>query len=319
MRFRSFLSFFLSFPPLPFLTHVYALSAEQIQDKWRISATTGSFRRSIEIWGYALGFVVKEKRLAAKFSRGRITKEEYSIRRTVLAGECVQILLKLGPTFIKVGQLLSTRIDIVPAEYIAELKLLQDNVPPFAGSTSIRIIERELGRPITELFDTFNTTSLAAASLGQVHVASKAGVTYCVKVQREYLRELFAVDLRNLRQFATFLDAVDPKGEGTLLDANTERDWLSIYEESKRLLYEEISYENERLNCERFKDNFSGPKFDHVRVPNTYADLSTDKVLTMEVSRQWSYIARGSRTMHGSASHSPLPHPLSLSSCRASR
>ncbi|GMI07243.1 hypothetical protein TrVE_jg10644 [Triparma verrucosa] len=255
-------------------------SPSSLQKKWKKAATTGTFRRSLEIWGCALTFVLKERRLTRR--RKKIGETEYSKRRRELGKEATETLLKLGPTFIKVGQLLSTRIDIVPKEYIEELKKLQDDVPGFPGETAERIFEEETGVTVHEAFDTFSSESLAAASLGQVHIATKGSQKFAVKIQRQYLRELFEVDLRNLKGLAVFLDAVDPKAEGSLLDANCERDWVSIYTESKRLLFEEISYTNERKNCDLFRENFSDKRFSHIRVPKTYPEYSTEKVLCME-------------------------------------
>jgi predicted unusual protein kinase regulating ubiquinone biosynthesis (AarF/ABC1/UbiB family) len=183
-------------------------------------------------------------------------------------------LLDLGPTFIKLGQVFSSRIDIVPKEYIEELSLLQDQVPGFSGDVAVQIIEQELGKPINQLFDYFNRTSLAAASLGQVHVATLNGKRLAVKIQRQGLKQLFDMDLKNIKVLAQIFDKIDPKSDGT------SRNWVKVYDESARLLYKEIDYEAEALNAVRFKDNFASVPW--VKVPDVYLNMTTDRVITME-------------------------------------
>lgn len=174
----------------------------------------------------------------------------YKAGKKELASLLRDKLLELGPTFIKLGQLLSTRIDILPREYIDALVSLQDKVPGFSGDVAVNIIEQQLGKPIDQLYDTFDRTPLAAASLGQVHVATLNGQKLAVKIQRQGLKDLFDMDLKNIKVLAQILDKFDPKSDGA------QRDWVSIYDESAKLLYREIDYENEALNSMRFKEQF---------------------------------------------------------------
>lgn len=117
--------------------------------------------------------------------------------------------MRLGPTFIKIGQQFSTRGDVLSREFVQELEKLQDNVPAFDSATAVTMLEEELGRPVGAAYASFSRTPLAAASLGQVHYATLAGgEPVVVKIQRPGLKRLFDIDLKNIRVLAQWLQRV---------------------------------------------------------------------------------------------------------------
>ena len=181
--------------------------------------------------------------------------------------------LALGPTFIKIGQSLSTRADLIPAEYVQEFSKLQDQVPAIDSNLVLDTIESEFGRPIEEIFADFEIEPLACASLGQVHLAELFnGEKVVVKVQRPSLRELFELDFQVLNQGVQFLNIYIK----SLRKYNLEK----IYQEFFNLLFLEIDYLNEGKNAERFRLNFKDEE--KIKVPKIYWQLTTNRVLTLE-------------------------------------
>ncbi len=202
-----------------------------------------------------------------------MTEAKQAARRKTQAVWIRNTLLDLGPTFIKVGQLFSTRADIFPGEYVEELAKLQDKVPAFSYEQVEATIEKELGKKIPELFQNFEPIPLAAASLGQVHKAVlHTGESVVVKVQRPGLKKLFEIDLQILKGITRYFQNHPKWGRG--------RDWLGIYEECCRILWEEIDYLNEGRNADTFRRNFRG--YDWVNVPRIYWRYATSRVLTLE-------------------------------------
>jgi hypothetical protein len=244
-----------------------------LEEGWFSRGQKSSLRRNAEVWKFALKCVfraLKPRSLKKKgASEDEIKKAQIEAATFIRDG-----LLTLGPTFVKLGQVISTRTDVLPKTYTDVLNTLQDDVPAFSGAKAKEIVSKELGRPTDEIFTDFSPKPLKAASLGQVHTAYYKGEKVAIKVQRAGLKELFDVDLKNLKKLAVLLDKFDPKTDGA------DRDWVSIYEESERLLYLEIDYLNEADNCERFAKDFRS--IDYVRVPRVYRELSTPRVLTME-------------------------------------
>jgi predicted unusual protein kinase regulating ubiquinone biosynthesis (AarF/ABC1/UbiB family) len=184
-----------------------------------------------------------------------------------------QIITSLGPTYIKVGQALSTRPDLVRADYLAELTKLQDQLPPFSTPQAFSIIERELGKPADEIFKHMSDCPVAAASLGQVYKATlHTGEEVAVKVQRPNLIPVLTLDLFILRNSASLLGSLLPQNMGVGLD--------EVVDEFGVKLFEEIDYVNEAKNAERFANYFKDePK---VKAPSIYWGYSTKCVLTME-------------------------------------
>ncbi|MCC5657002.1 AarF/ABC1/UbiB kinase family protein [Nostoc sp. XA010] len=233
-----------------------------------------SRRRFVDIWSFVLTLMFKLWLYNKSWSYpGGVTEAKQAAKRKTQAVWIRNTLLDLGPTFIKIGQLFSTRADIFPVEYVEELAKLQDKVPAFSYEQVEATIERELGKKIPELFHNFEPIPLAAASLGQVHKAVlHSGESVVVKVQRPGLKKLFEIDLQILKGITRYFQNHPKWGRG--------RDWLGIYEECCRILWEEIDYLNEGRNADTFRRNFRG--YDWVNVPKVYWRYASSRVLTLE-------------------------------------
>ncbi|MBD2281457.1 MAG: AarF/ABC1/UbiB kinase family protein [Dolichospermum sp. DEX189] len=185
----------------------------------------------------------------------------------------VNTLIDLGPTFVKIGQTLSTRADLLPLEYIEALGTLQDQVPAFSSQEAIKMIELELGKPVQFIYKEFDFNPLAAASLGQVHKATLySNEEVVVKVQRPGLDALFNLDFKILLQLIKFCN----KYFAGLRKYNLQ----SIYNEFFDLLFQEIDYIQEGKNSDKFRENFRG--YPRIIVPKVYWQYTTTKILTLE-------------------------------------
>jgi predicted unusual protein kinase regulating ubiquinone biosynthesis (AarF/ABC1/UbiB family) len=222
-------------------------------------------------------FVIRRVGLELKFTyKGGFTEAKKLERTERLANWLRLGLLRLGPTFIKIGQQFSTRVDVLSKPFITELEKLQDRVPPFPTSLAKQIVEEELGRPLGDVYEEFAEDALAAASLGQVHLAKlkMTGEQVIVKVQRPGLKEIFDIDLKNLRVIAQWLQKVDPKTDGAA------RDWVAIFDETARVLYDEVDYQNEASNAQEFAAQFADTEW--IKVPKIYQQYTKTRTLCME-------------------------------------
>ncbi|HEY6001791.1 MAG TPA: AarF/ABC1/UbiB kinase family protein [Anaeromyxobacter sp.] len=183
------------------------------------------------------------------------------------------LLGELGPTFTKLGQLLSTRPDVLPAHWVEELESLQDDCPPLPIAEIRREIERGLGRSVEELFAQLDEAPLASASIAQVHLArTHGGARVVVKVQRPDIRERIESDLTLLYYLAKLLEAVV---EETGLYTPT-----GIIEEFDRTVHEELDFSNEARNAKEMGENAAGREF--LVIPRVHWELSSSTVLTLD-------------------------------------
>lgn len=183
---------------------------------------------------------------------------------------------ELGPTFIKFGQILSNRSDLLPAELIIQLEKLQDSVPPQAGAISRQVIETELKKPMEELFAWYETEAFASASMAQVHKATlKTGERVAVKVQRPGIRAMIVEDIRIMYMLAGILERRMPS-----LKSFDPPGLVRNFEES---ILKELDFIHESVSIQRFARNISDDPHDNTtHVPKVYREYTTGKVLTME-------------------------------------
>src|SRR5258705_3372340 len=186
-------------------------------------------------------------------------------------------LIDLGPTFIKIGQALGTRADLLPLAYVTELATLQDQVPPFSTEEAFARIESELGRSLHEAYPEIDSEPVASASLGQVYRARLAsGEEVAVKVQRLDLEAIISFDIAILYRLVKLTNRFFPK-------ANENADWEGMLREFHSTIFEEMDYVKEGRNADRFRYNFR--TWHAVRVPKIYWSHTSRCVLTLEFIR----------------------------------
>jgi len=203
---------------------------------------------------------------------GGATAERRAARQRRRARWLTAELLTLGSAFIKLGQLLSARPDVLPASWVEELSRLQDSVPAFSFQTAQVLLEQELGERCAEIID-LDPDPLGAASLAQVHRASlRSGRQVVLKIQRPGLERLFRLDLEVMQQVAAVLQRHPTWGVG--------RDWVSIAQECRRVLLRELDFRLEAEHAARFRQQFLDDP--GIRIPAVVWELTTRRVLCLD-------------------------------------
>ncbi|MFB6121832.1 MAG: ABC1 kinase family protein [Haloferacaceae archaeon] len=210
----------------------------------------------------------RDRRRFLLFGRSRSVDRETQVERADLL---LDSLLTLGPTFIKLGQLLSTRPDVLPPAYIDVLTRLQDEVPPAAWENARTVVEDELG-PVDDVFDDFDRDAISGASLGQVYRATYEGEDVAVKVRRPGIEDLVDADLRVIRWTLPVLVRFTGQARAFSLE--------NLADEFARTIRQEMDYDRERELLTEIRSNFTDD--DRIHIPEAVDDLSGPRVLTME-------------------------------------
>lgn len=224
---------------------------------------------------YGFGDVLDRLRVKyyLPWQRKLFKKEIKGIEHLSTAERARLVFEELGPTFIKLGQILGSRPDLISSDFIKEFSKLQDRVPPFPFEEAKTVIESQFGKPLNELFESFEEKPLAAASLAQVHHArTKAGDEVAVKVQRPKIEYTIETDIRILYDLATLAERHLPESR--------YYEPIRIVDEFARTIRRELDFVREGRNIDRFRKYFEGDET--VYISKVYWDLTTTKVLTME-------------------------------------
>jgi ubiquinone biosynthesis protein len=247
----------------------------------RINRNIRSIRRYRNILGilikYGFGHIVEQLNISYYLELGRrivtLGTAPKEIERLTQPVRLRLALEELGPTFIKLGQILSTRPDILPREYIDEFRKLQDNVPSISAEAVRSQIQRELGYPVEDIFAEFSPIPIAAASIAQVHRARlRGGEQVVVKIRRPGIEQVIASDLEILMGLAYLIDQHIP--------ASHIYDPIGIVKEFRRILSREMDFHREGRTIDRFALNFRDDPTVHV--PKVFWEHTGDAVLTME-------------------------------------
>ncbi|MEB3186102.1 MAG: AarF/ABC1/UbiB kinase family protein [bacterium] len=245
--------------PLPPVTRL-----ESLGRTWTITRAIGGFTLR-EIWSHV------------RSRRGWLQDRSERDRRA--AHRFRHMLVNLGPSFIKLGQMMSTRPDLVPRAYIEELAGLQDRVPAMSWDTVRSILESELGGPLASRFRSVERAPISAASIGQVHRAElHTGEQVAIKIQRPGLARLMARDVSVLDRIASWFEGRDFTRWG--IPISPAMPYRAILRRFADSLRDQIDFELERHHMDRFRRNFE--HFDGITAPRSFPEHSTTRVLTME-------------------------------------